>query len=142
MSRKPVQVSIVVFPECDPSIIYGVFDTLWCAGMVWDSLNGLTRGERLFEPRLVAAEPGPMRLCTGVTIIPQATIAEVTRTDVVFVPNVMVSSVGDLQALDRRMLDWIVRMHAKGTYLYAACGGSLVLAEAGLLEGQQATTHW
>jgi transcriptional regulator GlxA family with amidase domain len=142
MSRKPVQVSIVVFPECDPSIIYGVFDTLWCAGMVWDSLNGLTRGERLFEPRLVAADPGPMRLCTGVSIIPQATIAEVTRTDVVFVPNVMVSSVGDLRGLDRRMLDWIVRMHAKGTHLYAACGGSLVLAEAGLLEGQQATTHW
>ncbi len=29
----PRHVSIVVFRECDPSIIYGVFDTLWAAGM-------------------------------------------------------------------------------------------------------------
>jgi len=33
-------------------------------------------------------------------------------------------------------------MHAQGAQIYAACGGSLVLAEADLLECQQATTHW
>lgn len=142
MSRKPIHVSLVVFPECDPSIIYGVFDTLWCAGKHWDSVNGLSRDDHLFEPCLVAAEPGPLRLCTGVSIIPQASAKEITRTDVVFVPNVMINCARDLRVLDRRLLDWIAGMHAKGAHLYAACGGSLVLAEAGLLEGQQATTHW
>jgi transcriptional regulator GlxA family with amidase domain len=142
MSRKPIHVSLVVFPECDPSIIYGVFDTLWCAGMLWDSVKGLSQGEHLFEPCLVTAEPGPLRLCTGVSVIPQATIEEVTRTDVVFVPNVMINSAEGLRMLDRRLLDWIVRMHGRGAHVYAACGGSLVLAEAGLLNGQQATTHW
>jgi transcriptional regulator GlxA family with amidase domain len=140
MTRKPVQVSLVVFPECDPSIIYGVFDTLWFAGIEW--VNGVTSGEHLFEPRIVTAEPGVMRLCTGVSIVSQATIDEVASTDVVFVPNVIVNSADDLRNLDRRLLDWIVRMHANGAQLYAACGGSLVLAEAGLLEGEQATTHW
>ena len=142
MGRKRIQVSLIVFPECDPSIIYGVFDTLWCAGMLWDTVNGMDRSESLFEPCLVAAEPGPLRLCTGVSIIPQATIADITRTDVVFVPNVMINAADGLRALDRRLLDWIARMHDKGAHLYAACGGSLVLAEAGLLDGQQATTHW
>jgi transcriptional regulator GlxA family with amidase domain len=142
MSRKPVHVSLVVFPQCDPSIIYGVFDTLWCAGMQWDPAKGVSQGGQLFELCLVAAQPGPLRLCTGVSIVPQATIAEVERTDVVFVPNVMINSPDGLRGLDRQFLDWIVRMHRKGAHLYAACGGSLVLAEAGLLEGQQATTHW
>jgi transcriptional regulator GlxA family with amidase domain len=142
MTSKAAHVSLVVFPECDPSIIYGVFDTLWAVGRLWNALKGLPPGEPLFEPCLLAAEPGPLRLITGVSIIPQATIAEVVQTDVVFVPNVLVGSDRDLRGLDRRLLDWIRRMHREGAQLYAACGGSLVLAEAGLLDGQQATTHW
>lgn len=142
MSSKPAQVSLVVFRECDPSIIYGVYDTLWAAGWLWDSLKGRPPGKRLFEPRLVAAEPGPLQLFTGVSIIPHDAIADVARTDIVFVPNVMVESTESVRGLDRRLIAWIKRMHAQGAQLYAACGGSLVLAEAGLLDGQAATTHW
>jgi putative intracellular protease/amidase len=99
-------------------------------------------GRRRFEPRLVAAEPGSLQLITGVSILPQETIADVAHTDIVFVPNVMAETAKDMKSLDRRLLSWIKRMHAQGAQIYAACGGSLVLAEAGLLEGQQATTHW
>jgi transcriptional regulator GlxA family with amidase domain len=141
-SANPIHVSLVVFPECDPSIIYGVYDTLWAAGWLWDSLKGESSGRRLFEPRLVAAESGPLQLCTGVSIIPQDTVADVARTDIVFVPNVMVETATNLKSLDRRLLDWIKRMHRDGAQLYAACGGSLVLAEAGMLDGEEATTHW
>ncbi len=140
MGHKPTQVSIVVFPECDPSIIYGVFDTLWFAGIEW--ANGIVGGEHLFEPRIVTAEPGTIRLCTGVSIVSQATVAEIDSTDVVFVPNVVCNTADDLRKLDRRLLHWLVRMHASGAQLYAACGGSLALAEAGLLDGQEAATHW
>ena len=59
-----------------------------------------------------------------------------------FVPNVMVKSAACLRGLDRRLLDWIKAMHGQGAALYSACGGSLVLAEAGLLGGEAATTHW
>jgi len=142
MSTKPIHVSLVVFPECDPSIIYGVFDTLWAAGRLWNVCKGMPPGQPLFEPRLVSAEPGQLQLVTGVSIVPQDTIADVDRTDVVFVPNIMVETAHCLRSLDRRLLNWIVRMHEQGAHLYAACGGSLALAEAGLLEGHQATTHW
>jgi transcriptional regulator GlxA family with amidase domain len=139
MNSNPVHVSIAVFKECDPSIIYGIFDTLWAAGR----FQGLTNtGKAFFTPRIVAAEDGPIELITGVSIIPQDTIGAISHTDIVFVPNVMVTSGEDLAALDRRMLGWIARMLEQGAKLYAACGGSLVLAEAGLLDGQQATTHW
>lgn len=142
MRHRRIHVSIVVFRECDPSIVYGVFDTLWAAGMSWNLAKGLGHGEPVFQPRIVTAEPGPLELCTGVSILPQDAISDITRTDVVFVPNVMVDSLEALRSLDRRLLKWIVDMHAKGAQLYSACGGSLVLAEAGLLDGQQTTTHW
>ncbi len=137
--HKPIHVSIVVFPECDPSIIYGVFDTLWAAGR----FLGKGRPDApLFTPRIVCASPGPLELITGVRILPQDTISQIKRTDVVFVPNVMLENARSLRALDRRLLNWIKRMHGGGARLLAACGGSLVLAEAGLLQGCAATTHW
>jgi transcriptional regulator GlxA family with amidase domain len=78
---------------------------------------------------------------TGVSILPQDSIKDIRRTDVVFVPNVLVSNGKHLQALDRRLLAWIKRMHAAGAQICSACGGSLVLAEAGMLDGLEATTH-
>lgn len=142
MPNTPLRVSIPVFPECDPSIVYGVFDTLWAAGRVWDMLQGRPAGPALFEPRIVAATADPLVLVTGVTIVPQDAAAAVAATDIVFVPNVMVDTAEQLHRLDPALVAWIVRMHAGGAHLYAACGGSLVLAAAGLLDGLETTTHW
>lgn len=141
MVQKRIRVSIPVFPECDPSIVYGVFDTLWAAGLNWDSFDG-DNSKGLFEPRLIGTDTKPMRLITGVSIIPQDTIKSVKATDVVFVPNVIIAPGQSPKSLDRRLIDWIKRMHHKGAQLYSACGGSIVLAEAGVLAGQEATTHW
>lgn len=138
MTKKPIHVSVVVFPECDPSIVYGVFDTLWAAGR----FMGGPSTEPLFEPRLVGADHGPMQLVTGVRILPQDSVADVVSTDIVFVPNVIVETPAALRALDRKLLEWIKAMSAQGSQIYAACGGAMVLAEAGILDGQEATTHW
>jgi transcriptional regulator GlxA family with amidase domain len=136
--RNQVHVSLIVFPECDPSIVYGIFDTLWAAGRDFSD----NEDDPIFIPRIVSNSKQAMKLVTGVSIIPQDGIDEVSRTDIVFVPNVLVKSAACLRALDRRLLDWIKAMHEQGAALYAACGGSLVLAEAGLLKGEAATTHW
>lgn len=139
---KPLRVSLVVFPECDPSIIYGVFDTLWGAGRLWNMVKGLPAGAPLFEPRLVGAKAGPLELVTGVTIVLQDAIEDVQSTDIVFVPNVMLKSAKSLDELDKRLLGWIRQMYDGGAQVYAACGGSLVLAAAGMLDGLETTTHW
>lgn len=140
-ARDPVDVSIVVFPECDPSLIYGVYDTLYAPGVFWNRMEGRP-DEPLFRPRLVAATRGPVELCTGVTIVPQESIADVASTDIVFIPNVMVYTPECIRRLDRRLIGWIREMHRGGAQVMASCGGPLVLAEAGLLDGQATTTHW
>lgn len=139
--RKPIDVSIAVFPECDPCIIYGVYDTLWSAGTFWNAMEGVPE-KPLFRPRLVAATTDPLRLYTDVSIVPHQAIDEVERTDIVFVPNVMVYTAECIRRLDRRLIEWIRAMHERGAQVCASCGGPLVLAEAGLLDGHVATTHW
>jgi transcriptional regulator GlxA family with amidase domain len=83
-----------------------------------------------------------MELITGVSIVPQDSVDDIEQTDIVFVPNVVVLTPEELHALDRRLIAWVAKMHRKGALVCAACGGSLVLAEAGLLSGREATTHW
>ena len=50
---------------------------------------------------------------------------------------------GGLRALwHGRRLARLRRQHARGATLYSACSGALLLAETGLLDGCDATSHW
>jgi transcriptional regulator GlxA family with amidase domain len=40
------------------------------------------------------------------------------------------------------LMDWIRRKHGQGAMLYSACSGAVMLAETGLLDGCDATSHW
>jgi hypothetical protein len=82
-------------------MVHGVFDRLWAAGRFLSEANGL-HGEPLFEPCIAAAGPGPLQLVTGVSVIPQRTVDEVARTDILFVPNVMLGGAQSLRSLGGR----------------------------------------
>ena len=40
------------------------------------------------------------------------------------------------------LLPWLRKWHARGAYIAGVCTGVAFLAEGGLLDGRQATTHW
>src|SRR6185312_9474909 len=44
--------------------------------------------------------------------------------------------------LSPELRDWIVRQAASARRVCSVCTGAFILAEAGLLEGKRATTHW
>ena len=79
--------------------------------------------------------------------VPVKPAAETDTPDWIYVPALNAKMPEPLQAaLARRDVqqagEWLRGCHAAGAHVAAACIGSFVLAESGLLQGQQATTSW
>lgn len=93
------------------------------------------------EVKVVAATTAPARLMPGhAWVRPQMTLDQLARErpagpDVVIVPALMVED-------DPANLAWLRAQAGRGVRILSICNGALVLGEAGLLDGRQATVHW
>jgi transcriptional regulator GlxA family with amidase domain len=141
ISRSQIKVSIVVAPDAEPWVAVGIHDAFWAVGTLWNRVMGETETPR-FCPEIVAATRDPLMTGTGVRLEPHRTFSEATHTDIVFVPSLLISSGAEFGRENPALIDWVRRAHAGGAHVVSACSGAYLLAEAGLLDGKDATTHW
>jgi transcriptional regulator GlxA family with amidase domain len=89
---------------------------------------------------LVAAAAGPITTSSGLRLIADRQISEVRGP----IDTLLVAGGrGTTAALQNRVLiDWIRRTGPRVRRLCSVCTGAFLLAEAGLLDGRAATTHW
>lgn len=135
------RVSIVMPTEAEPSVVVGLHDAFWAAGVLWNRIMGEPEVPR-FKPELVGASLNPVRTSTGVRIVPDRTFADGPAADIVLVPTLFISSGADFGRRNPAIVDWVRRAHDDGKSVFSTCTGSFLLAEAGLLDGRDATTHW
>lgn len=138
--RKP-RIALLAIPEVAASTLYGMYDVLASAGRDWASLVEGREAESVLDPRVVSFRgSGPMTLANGVQIVPDDDDGVVP--DVVCVPEVAVAPGAVLTESHRAEIAWLRRCHEDGAIVATACSGALLLAETGLLNGGEATTHW
>lgn len=138
---RPITVSIVAAADVEPWVAIGIHDAFWAVGTLWNCCMGESEHPR-FLPEIVAANLGPMNTGTGVRIEPHKTIRDNTHVDIVFVPSLLVNSGIQFGRENRDVVDWVRHAYENGATVVSACTGSFLLAEAGLLDGKEATTHW
>jgi transcriptional regulator GlxA family with amidase domain len=100
---------------------------------------GIDRSEMggpTFEFSVATAVPGPVRTSLGFDMIINNDLSVAADADLVAVPAYGKGN------LDDRYLDVIREAVDRGAWVMSVCSGAFALAQAGVLDGRRATTHW
>jgi transcriptional regulator GlxA family with amidase domain len=134
MTRK--RVGILIFPEVEVLDFCGPFEVF--------SVTRLNEERRREEPSpfdvaLVAESKEAVTATGGLRVLPDVTTTACPPLDVLVVPG----GWGTRSAIkNERLLKWIGERGRTVETLTSVCTGSMLLGQAGLLDGRRATTHW
>ncbi|MFD5157320.1 GlxA family transcriptional regulator [Streptomyces hawaiiensis] len=90
-----------------------------------------------YRIRTASLDGAPVRTTSGLTLVPDESLATAPDPDILLVPG----GTGSLRP-DPRLVAWVRERGPRAARLVSVCTGAAVLAEAGLLDGRRATTHW
>jgi transcriptional regulator GlxA family with amidase domain len=136
-ARGPRQVAIVIYPNVQSLDVTGPLEVLAGAQRLLEASGSRKRG---YELRILSPDGRPLRASSGLQLVPDERLpAQVDDLDTLIVAG----GFGHERALgDRALLEWIARASAGARRTASVCTGAFLLAQAGLLDGRRATTHW
>lgn len=109
---------------------------LACAVEVFGTVREDLPRHYAFE--VCAERPGPLRTTAGHSLLVERDLTALRTADTVVVPGWQPAG----SAVPPAVLDALRAAHARGARVVSICTGAFVLAQAGLLDGRRATTHW
>lgn len=122
--------AILIFHEVEVLDFCGPFE-------VFSVANRFTPAPA-FRVFTVAENPGPVLTRGGLSVNPHACLAECPAPDIFLVPGGQGTRT---EMHNPALIDWITQASEKAQLILSVCTGALLLANAGLLDGLEATTH-
>lgn len=135
-----LDVTVILLDMGYASTAIGPIEVFHSAGVLWNSLRGESTRPR-FRVRIASIDGGSVTSLCALGLTPQFSIDDIKHTDIVILPASGLD-VQDRIARSTALLPWLRKWHKRGAYVAGICSGAAFLAESGLLDGREATTHW
>ncbi len=89
---------------------------------------------------VVTLDGEPVTSFSRMPVTPKCSLADCQDADLILLPGMMGRP--DLLFEQKQLIAWLKQQAERGAVIASACSGAFLLAEAGLLKGREATTHW
>ncbi|MGE0681390.1 MAG: GlxA family transcriptional regulator [Candidatus Binatia bacterium] len=134
----PRRISLVAYPDFETLDVTGPFSVFAGTARWLREVQGVKNEPYTVE--VLGAEVGLLRAAGGLGVMVDCSFRTVRDgIDTLLVAG----GPGTRSAVqNQELLAWLRRMAPRVRRLGAVCTGSFILAEAGLLDGRRATTHW
>lgn len=141
-SHGRINIALLALPEVTASTLLGMYDLFASTGRDWQWLTKGEPGEPKMNPVIVSRDGRPFAGANRRWVHPDASIRDCAVPDVICVPDIMVMPDEDISGRYDAEVEWVRDHYRRGAMLASSCSGALLFAEAGLLNGQDATIHW
>jgi len=135
-----IDVTVVLVAGGMPSTAVAPLEVFSTAGVLWQQMRG-EEPAPYFRVRTASQDGHAVRTAVSLQLEPACALDEIESTEVV-----IVSAVGaDIDSACRAneaLYPWVRDQYERGATIAGVCAGAALVAEAGLLDGRAATTHW
>ncbi len=139
--EKPL-VCLLASRDTTASVLYGLYDVLGNVGPDYEEMIGGVLDESMMNVKIVSASSDAFVCLSGIPVQPQAGTDDIERADAVVVCDMYTPLDQSPLGKHAAEIQWLRRMHARDALLCSVCSGSTLLAEAGFLNGHEASSHW